>query len=85
MSGCIRVIWKLIFFARLGRFRKQPKKSRWGLKWIFGSHRNFQLPKALEVEAWLLERKEYNQVRPHSAKGYRPPTAEAKMLATLTL
>jgi transposase InsO family protein len=31
-------------------------------------------------------RKEYNQVRPHSAKGYRSPVApEAKMLATLTL
>ena len=30
-------------------------------------------------------RKEYNQVRPHSAKGYRPPAPEAKMVATLTL
>jgi putative transposase len=30
-------------------------------------------------------RKEYNQVRPHSAKGYRPPAPEAKMLAALTL
>ena len=29
-------------------------------------------------------RKEYNQVRPHSAKGYKPPAPEAKMLATLT-
>jgi transposase InsO family protein len=30
-------------------------------------------------------RKEYNQVRPHSAKGYKPPAPEAKMIATLTL
>jgi len=30
-------------------------------------------------------RKEYNQVRPHSAKGYRPPAPEAKMPVTLTL
>lgn len=30
-------------------------------------------------------RKEYNQVRPHSAKGYKPPAPEAKMLNILTL
>ena len=30
-------------------------------------------------------RKEYNQVRPHSSLGYRPPAPEAKMLVTLTL
>lgn len=30
-------------------------------------------------------RKEYNQVRPHSAKGYKPPALEARMLDTLTL
>ncbi len=30
-------------------------------------------------------RKEYNQVRPHSAKGYRPPAPVANILATLTL
>ncbi len=30
-------------------------------------------------------RKEYNQVRPHSSLGYRPPAPEARMLATLTL
>jgi transposase InsO family protein len=30
-------------------------------------------------------RKEYNQVRPHSAKGYQPPAPEASMLETLTL
>ena len=30
-------------------------------------------------------RKEYNQVRPHSAKGYKPPAPEAKMIAILTL
>jgi len=30
-------------------------------------------------------RKDYNQVRPHSAKGYKPPAPEAKMLETLTL
>jgi transposase InsO family protein len=29
-------------------------------------------------------RKEYNQVRPHSSLGYRPPAPEAKMLVTLT-
>ena len=30
-------------------------------------------------------RKEYNQVRPHSAKGYKPPAPEAKTLEILTL
>jgi putative transposase len=30
-------------------------------------------------------RKEYNQVRPHSSLGYRPPAPEAKMPVTLTL
>jgi len=30
-------------------------------------------------------RKEYNQVRPHSSLGYRPPVPEARMLETLTL
>jgi transposase InsO family protein len=30
-------------------------------------------------------RKEYNQVRPHSAKGCKPPAPEARMLETLTL
>ena len=30
-------------------------------------------------------KKEYNQVRPHSAKSYKPPAPEAKMLVTLTL
>ncbi|MGR3295979.1 MAG: IS3 family transposase [Candidatus Bathyanammoxibius sp.] len=34
------------------------------------------------IEEW---RKEYNQVRPHSSLGYRPPAPEAKMLETLTL
>jgi putative transposase len=34
------------------------------------------------IAAW---RKEYNQVRPHSAKGYKPPAPEAKITATLTL
>jgi transposase InsO family protein len=29
-------------------------------------------------------RKEYNQVRPHSSLGYRPPAPETKMLVTLT-
>ena len=29
-------------------------------------------------------KKQYNQVRPHSSKGYRPPAPEAKMLVTLT-
>jgi putative transposase len=29
-------------------------------------------------------RKEYNQVRPHSAKGYKPPAPEARVLVTLT-
>ena len=33
------------------------------------------------IEAW---RKEYNQVRPHSSLGYRPPAPEAIMAATLT-
>ena len=30
-------------------------------------------------------RMEYNQVRPHSAKGYKPPAPEARMLQILTL
>jgi len=30
-------------------------------------------------------RKEYNQVRPHSSLGYRPPAPETKMLEALTL
>ena len=30
-------------------------------------------------------RKEYNQIRPHSAKGYKPPAPEAKVLKILTL
>jgi putative transposase len=33
------------------------------------------------IEAW---RKEYNQVRPHSSPGYRPPAAEAIMPVALT-
>lgn len=33
------------------------------------------------IEEW---RKEYNQVRPHSALNYRPPAPEAVMVATLT-
>jgi transposase InsO family protein len=34
------------------------------------------------IEQW---RQEYNQVRPHSSLGYKPPAPEAKMLETLTL
>jgi transposase InsO family protein len=33
------------------------------------------------IEQW---REEYNQVRPHSSKSYKPPAPEAKMLVTLT-
>ncbi len=33
------------------------------------------------IEQW---RKEYNQVRPHSSLGYRPPAPEAIMPVTLT-
>jgi len=33
------------------------------------------------IEQW---RKEYNQVRPHSSLGYRPPAPEARMPVTLT-
>jgi transposase InsO family protein len=33
------------------------------------------------IEEW---RREYNQVRPHSSKGYKPPAPETKMLVTLT-
>ena len=33
------------------------------------------------IEAW---RKEYNETRPHSALGYRPPAPEARMATTLT-
>ena len=39
-----------------------------------------------EVKVLIAEwRKEYNQVRPHSAKNYQPPAPEARMLETLTL
>jgi putative transposase len=34
------------------------------------------------IEQW---RKEYNQVRPYSSKGYKPPAPEAKILEILTL
>ena len=34
------------------------------------------------IEQW---RQEYNQVRPYSSLGYRPPAPEAKILKTLTL
>ena len=34
------------------------------------------------IEAW---RREYNQRRPHSSLGYRPPAPEARMLENLTL
>jgi len=33
------------------------------------------------IEQW---RKEYNQLRPHSSLGYRPPAPESRMLVTLT-
>ena len=33
------------------------------------------------IEQW---RQEYNQVRPHSSLGYRPPAPEARIPATLT-
>ena len=33
------------------------------------------------IEQW---RREYNEVRPHSALGYRSPTPEAKLSLTLT-
>jgi len=34
------------------------------------------------IAGWRME---YNEVRPHSAKGYKPPAPEARMLETLTL
>jgi transposase InsO family protein len=34
------------------------------------------------IECW---RREYNQFRPHSSLGYRPPAPEAQMYETLTL
>jgi transposase InsO family protein len=33
------------------------------------------------ISGW---RQEYNQVRPHSSLGYRPPAPEAEMLVALT-
>ena len=33
------------------------------------------------IEQW---RREYNQIRPHSSLGYRPPVPEARILVTLT-
>ena len=39
-----------------------------------------------EVKVLIADwRKEYNQVRPHSSLGYRPPAPQAKMPVTLTL
>jgi len=35
----------------------------------------------VSIEEW---RREYNQVRPHSALGYRPPAPEAIIPVTLT-
>ena len=34
------------------------------------------------IEQW---RKEYNQIRPHSALSYRPPAPEVRIPVTLTL
>ena len=34
-----------------------------------------------EGEQWC---REYNEIRPHSALGYRPPSPEAKLSLTLT-
>jgi len=34
------------------------------------------------IEDW---RREYNQHRPHSSLGYKPPAPEARMLENLTL
>jgi transposase InsO family protein len=40
----------------------------------------------IEAKALIADwRKEYNQIRPHSSLGYRPPAPEAKTLVTLTL
>jgi putative transposase len=40
----------------------------------------------IEAKALIVDwRKEYNQVRPHSSLGYRPPAPEAKLLKVLTL
>jgi len=40
----------------------------------------------IEAKVLIAEwRKEYNQVRPHSSKGYKPPAPEAKILEFLTL
>jgi transposase InsO family protein len=40
----------------------------------------------IEAKALIVDwRKEYNQVRPHSSLGYRPPAPEAKILEILTL
>ncbi len=40
----------------------------------------------MEAKVLIAEwRKEYNQVRPHSAKGYKPPAPETKMPELLTL
>ncbi|MCX5999954.1 MAG: integrase core domain-containing protein [Chloroflexi bacterium] len=51
----------------------------WG-KWLSWAHRVAE-SKVL-IAQW---RKEYNQVRPHSAKDCRPPAPEAEMRVTLTL
>jgi transposase InsO family protein len=40
----------------------------------------------IEAKVLIAEwRKEYNQIRPHSAKGYKPPAPEAQILEILTL
>ena len=47
---------------------------------------NWEIFVTLEEARILIEqwRREYNQVRPHSSLGYRPPAPEARLPVTLT-
>ncbi len=77
--------------------KKQPKFIEPGSPWENGYIESFngklrdELPNrevfmALTEAKLLIEqwRREYNQVRPHSSLGYRPPAPEARMPVTLT-
>jgi putative transposase len=81
-----------------GQARGQDSVYRAGIPWENGYIESFNgkmrdelLNRELfttltEAKVLIAEwRKEHNQVRPHSSRGYKPPAPEAIMLETLTL
>ena len=67
---------ELLYFLTAKAMRKWLE--RLGVREIFTT--------LIEAKVLIADwRREYNQVRPHSAKGYKPPAPEAKVLKTLTL